>query len=130
MSECLFPNCRRHSEKNGFCIGHSAFAKLKMEPEEVKQISKKSETFKINDKEYRKLVIEFALKSKKCQIHSPVCTKLMEGLHHKKKRGEFLLDKRFLLRSCNACNDFLEANTDWGIEHGFILSKFNQHEKA
>lgn len=130
MPNCSFPNCVFHAQSNGLCIGHKSWAKISLEPPELKYIPKKSKSFKITDKEYKKLVVEFALKSKRCEIHSPVCSKIMEGLHHMKKRGEFLLDKRFLKRSCNNCNSFLEANTDWGIEHGFILSKFNESEKV
>ena len=25
--ECQFPNCRRNAEKNGYCVGHTGFAK-------------------------------------------------------------------------------------------------------
>lgn len=98
-----------------------------IEKMKIKSIKKKSEKTKLTDKEYKKIVSQYFAQSNKCEIHSPVCSKIMEGLHHLKKRGEFLMDKRFLKRSCNACNSFLEANTDWGIENGFILSKFNDH---
>lgn len=27
MANCAFPNCNRHAEKNGYCIGHRIFAK-------------------------------------------------------------------------------------------------------
>ena len=128
MPECNFPNCSRFAQSNGFCIGHSHYAALKIERKQVTRIATKSKSMTINHKEYRKIVIEMLLKSKKCEIHSPVCSKIAQGLHHMKKRGEFLLDKRFLKRACNNCNSFLEQNTDWGIEHGFILSKFNESE--
>lgn len=88
-------------------------------------IAKKSEKTKVNDKAYKKIVAELFLTSKMCEIKSPVCTKIAQGLHHMKKRGIHLFNKEFLKRSCNACNSFIEANVDWGMEHGFILSKFN-----
>lgn len=125
---CQFPLCKRFARNNNYCVNHSKFAALKIERAPVTRIPAKSKSMTINHKEYKKIVIEMLLKSKKCEIHSPVCTKIAQGLHHMKKRGAFLLDKRFLKRSCNNCNSYLENNTDWGIEHGFILSKFNKSE--
>lgn len=26
MANCNFPNCNRHAEKNGYCVGHRIFA--------------------------------------------------------------------------------------------------------
>jgi hypothetical protein len=26
MANCKFPNCSRHAEKNGYCVGHRIFA--------------------------------------------------------------------------------------------------------
>lgn len=128
MPECQFPTCTRHAQSNGMCVSHKIYADAKIEKTVFKNLPGKSDKKKITDKEYKKIVSQYFSISNKCEIHSPVCTKIMEGLHHMKKRGEFLMDKRFLKRSCNACNSFLEANTDWGIENGFILSKFNQSE--
>lgn len=128
MPECLFPTCSRHAQPNGMCVSHRIYAASKIEPTVIKPIDKKSAKTKVSDKEYKKIVSQYFAASNKCEILSPVCTKIMEGLHHMKKRGEFLMDKRFLKRSCNACNSFLEANTDWGIENGFILSKFNEYD--
>lgn len=131
MPDCSFPNCSRHAQPNGYCIGHKHYAALKIERTPQTRIPTKSKVMTENHKEYKKIVIEMLLKSKRCEINAPdVCSKIAQGLHHMKKRGEFLLDKRFLKRSCNNCNSFLEANTDWGIEHGFILSKFNESEKV
>lgn len=27
MANCAFPNCNRHAEKNGYCVGHRIYAK-------------------------------------------------------------------------------------------------------
>lgn len=96
--------------------------KEEKKPVKIKPFSKKRE---IKQREYRKLVDELLKKDGRCEINSPVCTKKAQGLHHVVKRSaKNLTDLKNLKRSCNACNDFLEANPDWGAEHGFIISKF------
>lgn len=130
MPECQFPLCKRFAQKNGMCVNHSIYAKLIIEPEEIKPIAKKSKSMTINHKEYKKIVIEMLLKSKKCEIHSPVCSKIAQGLHHVRKRGEFLLDRRYLKRACNNCNNYCEQYPEWAIEHGFSLTKFSPIDKV
>lgn len=123
---CKFPNCRLHPQPNGYCIGHQAFASFK--PVKVpKKINNESEKRKQDDKKYKKIVKELAAKSNKCQIKSPVCTKIMEGLHHIVKRSpDNLLDKNNLLRSCNACNNYCEDHPKWALENLVSKSKFKK----
>lgn len=91
-------------------------------PAKIKPMAKKRE---VKQREYRKLVKQMLEEDKHCAIHSPVCTHVAQGLHHKVKRSmKNLTDLKILVRSCNACNSFLEENPDWGVEHGFIISKF------
>jgi hypothetical protein len=121
-SICKFPNCKRIAEKNGYCIGHRGFASF-TPAKAPKKINRESEQRKKDNKEYKKIVIEKMLQSKNCEIKSPVCTKRAEGLHHMKKRGAELLNKKYLKRSCNPCNQYLEEHPNWGKEKGFIISK-------
>lgn len=129
MPDCNFPNCSRFAQSNGFCIGHKHYAALKIERETITRIAQKSKVMTVNHAAYKKIVIEMLLKSKRCEIHSPVCSKVAQGLHHMRRRGEFLLDKKYLKRACNNCNSYIEQYPEWAIEHGFTLTKFSPIDK-
>lgn len=126
---CSFPNCSRHPQSNGYCVGHQAFASFK-QVKVPKGLNKVADKRKEEDKEYKKIVAQMASTGKKCEIKSPVCTKVMEGLHHMKKRGKHYLDRKFLKRSCNPCNRYLEEHPDWAMENGHSVSKFKKEEPA
>lgn len=122
---CSFPNCSRHAQSNGYCIGHQAFANFKSVKVPAPP-SKKSDVRKEEEKLYKKIVKDMAAVSNKCEIKSPVCTKIMEGLHHMKKRGANYLNKKFLKRSCNPCNHYIEEHPGWAKENGHSVSKFKK----
>jgi len=126
---CNFPTCNSFPQSNGMCVAHSKYADLKIERPAIKKIAAKSKTMTINHKEYKKIVVEMLLVSNKCEINSDVCTHTAQGLHHMRGRGEFLLDKRYLKRACNACNSFIESNPDWATENGFLLTRFSPIDK-
>jgi ATP-dependent Zn protease len=73
---------------------------------------------------YRSLVKEMLAENDRCEVKSPVCKGRATGLQHKVKRSEKnLMDKKNLLRSCNACNGWIEANPLEAIAMGVSKSK-------
>lgn len=121
---CTFPNCSRHAEKNGYCIGHQAFASFK-QVNVPKKAEKKSDVRKEEEKLYKKIVRQMFAVSNLCELKiAGVCTKIAEGLHHQKKRGANYLNKKFLKRSCNACNNWCEKHPKEAMKVGASVSKF------
>lgn len=59
----------------------------------------------------------------KCEILTAQCTGTAQGLHHKKGRGVHLLNKKFLIRACNACHRVLEDDPQFAIDNGFSVSR-------
>ena len=118
MSESDYLRLRR-AQKNGTAP--------KQEPKDPKPIAKKSAKRKVEDKVYKKIVAEFFLISKFCEVLSPICTKIAQGLNHKRKRSpKTWLDKENLERCCNACQTYIEENPDWAVEHGHAVSRFQK----
>lgn len=99
----------------------------KKEPK--KTIAKKSPKRVKEDPQYKKIVAEMAGISKLCEIKSPDCTRYMQGLQHMKRRGANLLNRKYLIRACNACNLYCETHPKWAFENGFAISKFKPDEK-
>lgn len=97
-------------------------------PKEKKAIAKVSEKRKVEGREYRKIVKEMLAENKFCQVNSPVCTKIAQGLDHIQKRTPAnYLDRANLQRSCNACNQYKEEHPEWAEENGKSKSKFNNN---
>lgn len=97
------------------------------EKKDGKPIQNKSDKRKVVDKEYRKIVKEMLKENPNCEIKETGCTKIATGLHHMKKRTPAtLLDKRFLKRSCNNCNLYVELHPLEAIEKGHSISKFKK----
>ena len=46
-----------------------------------------------------------------------------DNVHHKKKRGVYLLEPAYLLSTCTACHVYIENHPVWSREHGFMISK-------
>jgi hypothetical protein len=63
-----------------------------------------------------------------CQIKSPVCTGMAQGVHHRKGKAtiKLLLDKRYWMRACNQCNSYVESHHEWAARLGFKLSRNNK----
>lgn len=96
--------------------------KPEKKPTRIKPMSKKRQ---IKQREYRKIVDEMLKKDNRCKVKSPVCTGKAQGLHHLVKRSpKNMMDPKNLIPCCNACNLFLETDVEWGVEHGFVKSKF------
>jgi len=124
---CKFPGCKRHPQKNGYCIGHSIYGPTASANNRsgYKVIKPKSEKRTESDKEYSKIVAELLKKSPMCKVKSPVCTKKAQGAHHKQKRSpKNINDKKNLIECCNMCNNYIEEHPDWATENGFSISRF------
>lgn len=91
-------------------------------PKKKQPLAKKSAGRKVDDKEYKKIVKEMLAESNWCELNTPVCTVTAQGLHHKKRRGSNYLNRKYLLRSCNACNEYVEANPKYALEKGLSVS--------
>lgn len=124
---CQFPLCKRHAEKNGFCIHHRIYASEKMTEKKPVPVKKVSAKRKVVDKEYKKIVKDLLGKNKRCEVKSPVCTGIAQGLNHKQKRSPKNITKLDNLeRACNACNLYIEQNPVWAKEHNHFISKYKK----
>lgn len=121
MNNCQFPLCKRMAETNGYCFLHRQYSGYSGEVKEKTVISKKSEKQEKLDREYKKIVKEMLGVDDRCELKTPVCIGRATGLHHMKRRGVNLLNRKYLKRSCDPCNGWVEKNPIKAIELG--LSK-------
>lgn len=79
------------------------------------------------DKLYTAASKKYREQRKQCRINSPVCTKETQGVHHLKGKAttDLLLDQRYWMPACNACNGYVEDHSSWAFANGYKLSKFN-----
>lgn len=87
-------------------------------------IKKVSDKRKEINKEYKK-ISQPLWKNKPCRINSPNCTKIAQGIHHLKGKTSTkdLLDTKYMLPACNACNTYVEDHHAWAVNKGFKISK-------
>lgn len=103
--------------------------KLKLEGKPPKE--KKVYKIPRESKKRAKLNREYAKESrpvwrgKQCDIRSPECTKVAQGIHHPagKATMELLMDKDNWIPSCNLCNAYVERFPEWAKEGGFKKSR-------
>ncbi len=92
---------------------------------EAKPIPKVSAKRKEENKVYKKQVKEAIKKDNRCKVKSPACTGKAQGLHHLQKRSPGNLTKEEnQLPACNACNLYIEENSEWAKNNGFTVSRF------
>lgn len=61
-----------------------------------------------------------------CEAHLPqVCTQVATDVHHKKGRGEFLLDDTTYLAVCRGCHYWIEHNSREAKLLGFSISRLS-----
>ncbi|MGE9312845.1 hypothetical protein ACLOAU_14450 [Niabella sp. CJ426] len=123
--QCQFPLCKQHEYKNGLCINHHRIYGSNPPVRNITTIPKKSKTQKELDDEYHALIYEMRKESDKCDIKIKcVCTGTMEGGHHIQKRTrKNMCDRSNILRSCNACNSWIETHPLEAINLGLSISK-------
>lgn len=133
MANCKFPGCPRHPEKNGYCVGHRIYAPGAAPkkpagpgPDQKKKfprIARRAKKHAASDREYVKLVREMLAENPYCELVTPECTGIAQGLHHMKGRGVHLLTRKFLKRACNACNGYVERHPAYALEKGLSVSR-------
>jgi hypothetical protein len=75
------------------------------------------------NKVYNPEARQFVKNNPKCAINSPNCTGRTQGVHHKKGRGSYLMDKSTWIPACNPCNDYCEDHSQWAIDNGHKESR-------
>lgn len=111
---CKFPLCKLPAVGE-YCTNH---AKIYGKKPPNKRAQK--------DREYRKIVREMLSENPFCEMRTPVCTNLAQGLHHMKKRGDNYLNKEYLKRSCNPCNLYVEEHPLYALEKGLSLRRHSK----
>ncbi len=124
---CQFPLCQYPEHRDGFCIHHAkhfAGPVPDKKPRPIAQLSKKRKVLQVR---YREIVKTMLEENNKCELNSPVCTKIATGLDHTQKRSaKNLIDKANLKRSCDSCNRYKEENPGWAKENGHSKSRFKK----
>ena len=129
MANCSFPTCQSHAEENGYCVRHYIYAAKAKKGEKKKprqRIPRKSKKLAKKGREYIKIVREMLAGNMYCELKTPDCTGVAEGLHHMKGRGIHLLNKKYLKRACNACNGYVERHPNFALENGHSVSRIQK----
>lgn len=123
--ECEWPPCRSERiYRDGYCYDHWRHTGGKEVPKKKEPIKKISDKRKPLEREYKKLVKAMLDEDNRCEVKSPVCTGIAQGLNHKEKRSDRnLTDPDNLERSCNACNQYVELNKEWALKNGHLKLK-------
>ena len=93
------------------------------EKKPLKSIPKKSTKMKVDLKEYNKIKKEMLAEDDRCELNTPVCLGQATGLHHVKRRGINMLNRKYLKRACDPCNGYLEQFPLYAIEKELSISK-------
>jgi hypothetical protein len=116
------------------CLKETVLYKSK--PPTCKYCSKKPTIKKISDK-HKEILKDYKVSKEEfikeklsqgidfCEIKSPVCTHSYQGIHHKKGKSskELYCDKEYFMLSCNACNLYIEENSEWAYKNNFKLKR-------
>lgn len=96
---------------------------VKKASNKIKPVSEKRAAL---NREYAKESRPF-WKGRQCDIRSPVCTGLAQGIHHRKGKATtaLLMDKRYWMRACNHCNSYVETHDAWARMMGYKVSRIN-----
>ena len=132
MATCAFPTCHGHAEKNGYCVRHKIYATKttdtgsKSEKKKPTRIRRRAKKHSEKDRAYVQIVREMLAQNPYCELGTPDCTGIAQGLHHMKGRGVHLLNRKFLKRACNGCNGYVERHPAYALERGLSVSR---HQK-
>lgn len=123
---CLFPNCQRHPQSNGYCIGHRIYSNsVSVKP--AKPIEKRSEKQKAVISELKKLYKIFLAKNPKCKANLSGCTKQATEVHHAKGRvGANATDAKTFIALCHSCHRWVEENPEQAKELGLSKSRLKK----
>lgn len=125
---CDYPLCPFITKPGDqWCVNHArhfgdvkpAAKKKAIEPLSVKR--------KTLQKEYVALVKAMLKENPNCSIKAKGCTGKASGMHHRQKRNaNNLTDSKNLVRSCSACNLFIEEHPEHPISKKFTISRFKK----
>lgn len=136
MATCNFPTCQRHPEKNGYCVHHQIYApgaKSKKSGDSgekkkpFRRIARRSKKLASKERQYVKLVREMLAESPYCELSTPDCTGIAQGLHHMKGRGIHLMNRKYLKRACNGCNGYVERHPQYAMDRGLSVSRHKKN---
>lgn len=96
--------------------------KTPAEKKTFKSIPKKSTKNKVDIRAYNKIKKEMLSENDRCELNTPDCIHQATGLHHMKRRGSNLLNKKYLLRSCDPCNSYVEKHPQYALDNGLSIS--------
>lgn len=121
---CDRPDCPHYGRYNRYC-GHGEA--VIEQPEPIDKVSEKRA--KINKKEYIPKMKQFVKDNQDCQMKTKVCTGTTQCVHHSKGKQseERLLNMKWWIPSCFACNTWVEMQDGEAREKNLKLSKFNEH---
>ena len=116
----MLSNCKCYKLRSGKCSYCKKGAK--------KGINKVSKKRAVINKTLYKPIADKVKENQVCAIKSPVCIGLPVNIHHPrgKQTIELLIDPGNMMPCCDPCNGYLEANTLWGKEKGFIKSRHHE----
>lgn len=108
------PYCyKRHRAEQSATKGTKS---LKSPKKHIKPISDKRA--KLNAI-YNVAAAQFKKDNPVCQCQVKCNGDPTEDVHHKKGRGEYLLDVATYLATCRACHQYIETHVKWAKENGF-----------
>lgn len=102
------------------------------------RIKPKSAKRKKDDVEYERLKREFFALYPTCQreacyepnagIHLNKCHEPATDIHHKARRGPFMLRTDTWMSACRTCHTLIENNPDWARCEGYLLTPQQRRE--
>jgi hypothetical protein len=119
--KCSVEECDQLVWGMGYCKRHQYLRTDKKQKPIAPYSSKRKEENKVYDLEARK----FREDNPVCAINSPHCTHRTQGVHHKRGRGKYLLDKSTWEPACNPCNHYVEVHHQWAIDNGHKESRLS-----
>jgi hypothetical protein len=78
--------------------------------------------------QYSKLRAEFLKAHPICQRRG--CFSSATEIHHKARRGKFLLRTDTWMSACRLCHDYIEAHPAWATDQGYILTHEQKRKLA
>jgi hypothetical protein len=97
-------------------------------PAKPKPLRRKIKRFSVKrereNREYSKARAEFLKDGDLCEMKTPACTAMAVCIHHVRGRVLNLMNKKTWKKSCQPCNDWVEANHAKAEKMGLKKSKF------
>lgn len=102
--------------------------KLKPQSKVSKPIPQRSTKKVAQDGLYKILRDKYIKHHPMCQANLPGCTQQATDVHHKKGRGEYLLDDMFYISVCRSCHSWIETHPEEAIALNFSQLRLDKNE--